>query len=259
MIGAGFGALVLWYKLREAGFTDVRFCEKGGDVGGTWYWNRYPGIACDVESYSYLPLLEEMGYFPSMKFASGFEILEYCQKMAEHYGFYDRCLFHTTVEQTTWDEATGRWTVATDRGDRMRARYVVLANGILTTPKLARIDGMETFKGESFHTSRWNYNVDLEGKRVGIIGTGATAVQVIPEIAKVVKELYVFQRTPSTIDVRDQRITTQEEIESWSQEPGWAKARRERLAKISSGRTALQGNDDYLSGKIADFQAAANV
>jgi cyclohexanone monooxygenase len=250
VVGAGFAGLLLWYKLRAAGFEDVRFCEKGGDVGGTWYWNRYPGIACDVESYSYLPLLEEMGYFPSMKFASGFEILEYCQMVAERTGFYDRCLFHTTVEQTTWDEADGRWLVRTDRGDAMRARFVVLANGILTTPKLARIKGMERFAGESFHTSRWNYDVELAGKRVGIIGTGATAVQVIPEIAKVVKELFVFQRTPSTIDVRDQRATTEAEIAAWKQEPGWAKARRERLATISSGRAALQGNDDFLAGRV---------
>ena len=254
VIGAGFAGLLLWFKLRAAGFHDVRFCEKGGDVGGTWYWNRYPGIACDVESYSYLPLLEEMGYFPTMKFASGFEILEYCQTMAARSGFYDHCLFHTTVEQTTWDEAAGRWTVATDRGDTMRARFVVLANGILTTPKLARIAGMETFAGKSFHTSRWDYNIDLAGKRVGIIGTGATAVQVIPEIAKVVRSLHVFQRTPSTIDVRDQRATTPEEIETWSKEPGWALARRERLATISSGRTALQGNDDFLAGKVTDFK-----
>ena len=254
VVGAGFAGLLLWYKLRAAGYHDVRFCEKGGDVGGTWYWNRYPGIACDVESYSYLPLLEEMGYFPTMKFASGFEILEYCQSMAAKSGFYDHCLFHTTVEQTIWDEALGRWTVTTDRGDKMRARFVVLANGILTTPKLARIDGMESFEGKSFHTSRWDYNVDLEGKRVGIIGTGATAVQVVPELAKVVKELFVFQRTPSTIDVRDQRVTTQEEIDAWSKQPGWARARRERLAMISSGRTALQGNDDFLSGKVSDFK-----
>ena len=254
VIGAGFGALLLWYKLRAAGFQDVRFCEKGGDVGGTWYWNRYPGIACDVEAYSYLPLLEEMGVIPSMKFASGFEILEYCQAMAQRFGFYDRCLFHTTVERTDWDEATGQWTVSTNRGDRMRARYVVLANGILTTPKLARIEGMETFKGHSFHTSRWDYTIDLSDKRVGIIGTGATAVQVIPELAKVVKTLHVFQRTPSTIDVRDQRATTQAEMDAWAQEPGWALARRGRLARISSGRTALQGNDDYLSGKVADFK-----
>ena len=254
VVGAGFGGLLLWYKLREAGFTDVRFCEKGGDVGGTWYWNRYPGIACDVEAYSYLPLLEETGYVPAMKFASGFEILEYCQKMADKFGFYDHCLFHTTVEETAWDEASGRWTVKTDRGDAMRARFVVLANGILTTPKLARIAGMEKFQGEAFHTSRWNYNVDLKGKRIGIIGTGATAVQAIPELAKVAGELYVFQRTPSTIDVRDQRATTDEEREIWANEPGWARARRARFGRISGGRTAMKANDDYLAGKVPDFK-----
>jgi cyclohexanone monooxygenase len=254
VVGAGFAGLLLWHKLRAAGFEDVRFCEKGGDVGGTWYWNRYPGIACDVESYSYLPLLEETGYVPSMKFASGFEILEHCQRLAEKFGFYEHCLFHTTVEETAWDEETGRWTVTTDRGDAMRARHVILANGILTTPKLARIKGMEKFKGEAFHTSRWNYNVALKGKRIGIIGTGATAVQAIPELAKIAKELYVFQRTPSSIDVRDQRATTEEERATWAQEPGWARARRARFAKISAGRTAMKANDDYLSGKVADFK-----
>ena len=254
VVGAGFGGLLLWYKLREAGFTDVRFCEKGGDVGGTWYWNRYPGIACDVESYSYLPLLDETGYVPSMKFASGFEIMEHCQRIAEKFNFYDHCLFHTTVEATTWDEASGRWIVETDRGDKMRARFVVLANGILTTPKLARINGMEKFKGESFHTSRWNYDVDLKGKRVGIIGTGATAVQAIPELAKVVGELYVFQRTPSSIDVRAQRETTAEEREQWAKERGWAEARRGRFARISEVRAAVLANDDYLAGKVPDFK-----
>jgi cyclohexanone monooxygenase len=254
VVGAGFGGLLLWHKLSQAGFKDVRFCEKGGDVGGTWYWNRYPGIACDVESYSYLPLLEEMEYIPSMKFASGFEILEYCQNMARKFRFYDHCLFHTTVETTTWDEESGRWIVETDRGDRMRARFVILANGILTTPKLARIAGMEKFQGVSFHTSRWNYNVDLRGKTVGIIGTGATAVQVIPELAKIVGQLYVFQRTPSSVDVRDQRATTDEERERWAREPGWARARRARFSKISAGRTAIQANDDYLSGKIPDIR-----
>ena len=254
VVGGGFGGLILWYKLQKAGFTDVRFCEKGGDVGGTWYWNRYPGIACDVEAYSYMPLLEEMGYFPTMKFASGFEILEYSQNMAEKYGFYDRCLFHTTVEKTVWDEKTKRWTVHTDRGDAMKARFVVLANGILTAPRLARIEGMETYKGDSFHTSRWDYNIDLEGKRVGIVGTGATAVQVVPEIAKVVDQLYVFQRTPSSIDVRDQRPTRPEEIEQWKQEPNWALNRRERLMMITSGRAALLGDDDFLSGKVQEFK-----
>jgi cyclohexanone monooxygenase len=254
VVGAGFAGLLLWHKLRAAGFDDVRFCEKGGDVGGTWYWNRYPGIACDVEAYSYLPLLEETGYVPTMKFASGFEILEYCQRLADKFGFYEHCLFHTTVERTDWDEAAGRWVVHTDRGDAMRARFVILANGILTTPKLARIEGMESFASASFHTSRWDYNVDLRGKTVGIIGTGATAVQAIPELAKIVKDLYVFQRTPSSIDVRDQRATTDEERTTWAQEPGWARARRARFAKISAGRTAMRANDDYLSGKAADFK-----
>ena len=254
VIGAGFAALLLWHKFRAQGFTDVRFCEKGGDVGGTWYWNRYPGIACDVESYSYLPLLEEMEYYPTMKFASGFEILEYCQSMATKFGFYDHCLFHTTVESTEWDESDQRWTVRTDRGDAMRARHVILANGILTNPKLARIDGMQTYEGDSFHTSRWNYHVDLEGKRVGIIGTGATAVQAVPELAKIAGELFVFQRTPSSIDVRDQRATTDEEIETWKNEPGWARARRKRFARISAGRAAIQANDDYLAGKVDDFR-----
>jgi cyclohexanone monooxygenase len=254
VVGAGFAGLLLWYKLRQAGFDNVRFCEKGGDVGGTWYWNRYPGIACDVESYSYFPLLEEMDYIPSMKFAAGFEIMEYCQKMAQKFGFYDKCLFHTTVEKTKWDEAGGRWTVTTDRGDAMRAKYVILANGILTTPKLARIDGMQSFQGESFHTSRWDYDIDLKDKRVGIIGTGATSVQAVPELAKIVKELYVFQRTPSSIDVRDQRETAVEEFAEWSKEPGWAKARRARFARISEGRTALKANDDYLAGRVADFK-----
>ncbi len=254
VVGAGFAGLLLWYKLREAGFTDVRFCEKGGDVGGTWYWNRYPGIACDVEAYSYLPLLEETGYVPAMKFASGFEILEYCQLIADKFGFYDHCLFHTTVEETAWDETSGRWTVTTDRGDRMRARFVVLANGILTTPKLARIEGMEAFEGEAFHTSRWNYDVDLKGKRIGIIGTGATAVQAIPELARIAGELFVFQRTPSTIDVRDQRATTEEERLTWAEEPGWARARRARFARISAGRTAMRANDDYLAGRVPDFK-----
>jgi cyclohexanone monooxygenase len=201
-----------------------------------------------------MPLLEEMGYFPTMKFASGFEILEYAQSVAERFDFYDHCLFHTTVQETVWNESTKRWTVHTDRGDAMRARFVVLANGILTAPRLARIEGMEKYQGESFHTSRWNYKVDLEGKRVGIIGTGATSVQAVPEIAKVASELYVFQRTPSSIDVRDQRPTSEAEIEQWKQEPNWALNRRNRLKQITSGRAALLGDDDLLSGKAKDAQ-----
>jgi cation diffusion facilitator CzcD-associated flavoprotein CzcO len=194
-----------------------------------------------------------MGYVPTMKFASGFEILEYCQKMADKFGFYDHCLFHTTVEATTWDEEPGAGRCTTDRGDRMRARFVILANGILTTPKLARIEGMETYKGSRVPHLALELQRRSEGKRVGIIGTGATAVQAIPELAKIVKELYVFQRTPSSIDIRDQRATTEEEIETWANEPV-GRGARARFAKISAGRTAIQANDDYLAGRVPDFK-----
>ena len=252
VVGAGFGGLLLWQKLREAGFADVRFCEKGGDVGGTWYWNRYPGIACDVEAYSYLPLLEETGYVPAMKFASGFEILEYCQRMADKFGFYERCLFHTRVEETKWDEAAGPLDGdAPNRGDAMKSP--------LRDPGQWHPDHAQArphrrhekaSRARAFHTSRWDYNVELAGKRVGIIGTGATAVQAIPELAKIVRRsLTVFQRTPSSIDVRDQRATTDEEREQvWARtSPVGRRAQAGAVCQASpAGRTALQANDDYL-------------
>merc|ERR1719191_1179619 len=248
--GAGFGGLMVIARLREAGFTDTVICDKAGDVGGTWYWNRYPGIACDIESYSYLPLLEETDYVPKDKFSSGFEILEHCQRIAEKYRIYDSGLFHTTITSSTWDESIKRWIVKTDRGDAMKAKFVVLANGILTMPKLARIEGMEKYQGKSFHTSRWDYTVDLRGKTVGILGTGATAVQAIPELAKVVGQLFVFQRTPGSIDLRLQRKTNFEQIEKLRQEdPLWAKNRRNRFTNFANIRATLFADDDFLTGK----------
>merc|ERR550514_1573397 len=248
--GAGFGGLMITTRLREQGFTDIVICEKGGDVGGTWYWNRYPGIACDIESYSYLPLLEETDYIPKDKFSSGFEIMEHCQRIAEKYKVYESGLFHTTITSSTWDEGMKRWIVKTDRGDDMKAKFVILANGILTTPKLARIEGMQSYKGQSFHTSRWDYNIDLRGKTVGIIGTGATSVQAVPELAKVVGQLYVFQRTPSSIDVRLQKPTNYEQIEKLREaDPLWAKNRRNRFVNFSDIRASIHADDDYLTGK----------
>ena len=184
-----------------------------------------------------------------MKFASGFEIFEYCQKVAERYDIYSSALFHTTVQETRWMEDEGRWEVITDRGDAMRARFVIMANGILTQPKLAKIEGMDSFEGVSFHTSRWDYSHDLRGKKVGIIGTGATSVQAVPELAEVVDELYVFQRTPSSIDVRNQRETDVEQVSEWQKTPGWSLERRERFNTISGGRAALIGDDDFLEGR----------
>ncbi len=223
-IGGGFSALLTSGRLRERGVESIRIVERGADVGGTWYWNRYPGIACDVVAYDYLPLLDETGYVPSRHYAGGQEIWEYCQFIARKYELYELAVFQTTVTSTTWNEAARVWEVETNRGDKMTATFVVSANGTLTKPKLARIAGMDSFEGHSFHTSRWDYaytgsNLEhLHDKVVGIIGTGATAVQAVPHLGANAKELYVFQRTPSSIDVRD----------DWETDPEWA-------AKLKSG------------------------
>ncbi|MEM7338419.1 MAG: NAD(P)/FAD-dependent oxidoreductase [Actinomycetota bacterium] len=234
-IGGGFSALLTSARLREKGVESIRIVERGGDVGGTWYWNRYPGVACDVVSYDYLPLLDETGYVPSRHYAGGPEIWEYCKSIAQRYDLYDLAVFQTTVTSTIWNEADEMWEIRTDRGDTMRATFVICANGTLAKPRLAKIDGIADFKGHSFHTSRWDYDytgADLEklaDKRVAIIGTGATAVQAIPQLGKAAKELLVFQRTPSSIDIRDDWETDPE----WAAnlEPGWQAKRRAKAVR----------------------------
>ncbi len=243
IIGGGFGGLLAGARLREAGIDDIRMVEKGGDFGGTWYWNRYPGAACDVESYVYLPLLEEIGYMPKEKYSQAAEILAHSQAIGEHFDLYRNACFQTEVTGMRWDDADGRWVVTTNRGDAMRARHIVMASGPLHRPKLPGIDGITTFEGHTFHTSRWDYDYtggDSDGgldrladKRVGIIGTGATAVQCVPHLGASAKELFVFQRTPSSIDVRDNRPTDPE----WaaSLEPGWQERRMENFNNLVSG------------------------
>ena len=236
-IGGGFSALLTSVRLREKGVESIRIVERGGDVGGTWYWNRYPGVSCDVPSYDYLPLLDEMGYVPAQRYSRGPEILEHCQAIARKYDLYDVALFHTTVTSTVWSDADRLWHLETDRGDHMRARFVICANGTLSKPKLPRIAGMEAFAGHSFHTSRWDYGYTgqklerLRDKVVGIIGTGASAVQVVPEVAKVAKKLFVFQRTPSSIDIRPDGPTDPEWASSLA--PGWQARRREEAIAMS--------------------------
>jgi cyclohexanone monooxygenase len=243
VVGGGFGGLLTAAHLRKAGVEDIRLIEKGGDVGGTWYWNRYPGAACDVESYVYLPLLEEVGYVPSEKYAHAPEILRHSRAIAEKYDVYRNACFQTEVTQMDWDEESARWIVSTNRGDRMRARFVCMANGPLHRPKLPGIPGVSSFQGHTFHTSRWDYEYTggdstghlsrLADKRVGIIGTGATAVQCVPHVGAAAKELFVFQRTPSSVDVRDNRPTDSE----WSDElkPGWQQERMDNFNVLVSG------------------------
>jgi cyclohexanone monooxygenase len=243
IIGGGFGGLITGARLREAGIDSLRIIEKGGDFGGTWYWNRYPGAACDTESYIYLPLLEEVGYMPKSKYAPAPEILAHSHNIARHFDLYRDAVFQTEVTQLEWDEQTSRWIIRTNHDDAMRAKFVVMSNGPLNRPKLPGIKGISSYQGHTFHTSRWDYaytgggpdgNLDkLADKRVGIIGTGATAVQCIPHLGAGAKELYVFQRTPSSVDVRDNRPTDPE----WavSLKPGWQKERMENFNTLTSG------------------------
>ena len=234
-IGGGFSALLTSARLRQRGIESIRIVERGSDVGGTWYWNRYPGVACDVVSYDYLPLLDELDYVPKHHYSRGDEILNHCKAIAKKYNLYDLAVFQTTVISTTWLEDERVWRLKTDRGDTMKAKFVICANGTLSKPKLARIAGLESFKGHSFHTSRWDYrytgqNLDnLSDQVVGIIGTGATAVQAIPELGKQSKELYIFQRTPSSIDIRDDWETDQK----WASnlKPGWQSLRRNKAIR----------------------------
>jgi cation diffusion facilitator CzcD-associated flavoprotein CzcO len=252
-IGGGFSALLTAARLRERGVASIRIVERGGDVGGTWYWNRYPGAACDVPSYDYLPLLDEMKYMPSHLYAKGPEIYAHCQNIAKRYDLYDLAVFRTTVTSTVWDDKEKLWRIGTDRGDTMRAKFVICANGTLSKPKLSKIKGMENFKGYSFHTSRWDYDFtgenleNLSDKVVGIIGTGASAVQAIPRLAKAAKELYVFQRTPSGIDFRNDRPTDPD----WAatRRPGWQEARR---MKAMRGRDADNQRKEELSQMSRD-------
>jgi len=243
VIGGGFGGLLAGARLREAGVQDIRLIEKGGDFGGTWYWNRYPGAACDIESYVYLPLLEEIGYIPKEKYTRAPEILAHSRAIAEKFDLYTNACLQTEVTAMRWDEAAARWVIHTNRGDEMRARFVIMANGPLHRPKLPGIPGVETYAGHSFHTSRWDYAytggnsegglTKLADKRVGIIGTGATAVQCVPHLAAHAKELFVFQRTPSSIDVRNNRPTDPEWAKSL--EPGWQQKRMDNFNTLVSG------------------------
>ncbi len=246
LIGGGFGGLLAGARLRELGVERLRIIEKGGDVGGTWYFNRYPGVACDIESYVYIPLLEELDYLPREKYSRGDEIWAHCRAIAERYDLYRDACLQTEVKRIDWEEGARRWRISTNHGDAIRARFIYLANGFLQKPKLPGIPGILDFEGAMFHTSRWDYaytggdaNGNLDGlrdKRVGIIGTGASAVQCVPHLGRDAQQLYVFQRTPSSIDVRANRPTDP----SWTAglEPGWQQRRIDNFQTLTAGGVA---------------------
>ena len=243
IVGGGFGGMLTGASLHRAGIDSFRIIEKGGDFGGTWYWNRYPGAACDVESYVYLPLLEETRYIPTEKYAKAPEIFSYCQLLGRTFDLYRTALFQTEVAGAVWGDDAHRWQVTTTRGDRLSARFLVIAGGVLHKAKLPGIPGIETFAGHSFHTSRWDYGYTgggplermdkLADKQVGIIGTGATAVQAVPKLAESAGELFVFQRTPSGVGARNNRPTDPAWVASLK--PGWQKERISNFTALVSG------------------------
>lgn len=289
ILGAGFGGMYMSARLREMGIDDFRIIERAGDFGGTWYWNRYPGAQCDVESYIYLPLLEETGYMPKEKYSFQPEILEHAQRIGNHFDLYSRAYFQTQATELRWNESDMHWMVKTDRGDEIQARYIIVSSGSLNRPKLPGLPGIEKFKGHTFHTSRWDYDYTggsstggldkLGDKRVGIIGTGATAIQSIPHLGAAAKELYVFQRTPSSVAERGNSKTDPDWYKTLKH--GWQSDRNDNFTMLllgnaveedlvndgwtelfkslgelmdGSGATELSNEELNLLGEIVDYQ-----
>lgn len=252
IIGAGFGGLLAATHLRRAGIDDVLIIDKAADFGGTWYWNRYPGVRCDIESYVYVPLLEETGYIPTEKYVRGEEIFEHCRRIARHYGLYEAALFQTEARNLNWDATRHRWIMETDRGDRIAGRFVISCTGLLSKPKLPGIPGIDTFEGHSFHTSRWDYEftggdtygglTGLAGKKVGVIGTGSTGIQCVPPLAEWAEHLYVFQRTPCSVDIRGNRPTDPDFAASLKD--GW---QRERVRNFTFWTSGVRQGEDLVS------------
>jgi cyclohexanone monooxygenase len=265
VIGGGFGGLQAAVSLRAAGIEDFMMIDVAADFGGTWYWNRYPGVCCDIESYIYLPLLEETGYMPSERYVSGPEIFEYCRQLARQFDLYEKATFQTKVTGMEWDPAEARWHVSTSRGDELRPRFVFTQSGIFTMPKLPVIEGIETFAGAAFHTARWDYEysggsvteplVGLRGKRVAVIGTGVTALQLVPRVAETAAQLTVFQRTPTAVAVRDNAPTDPEWFRS--QPPGWHEERMHAFNRLTVGEAVECPIDDGWTRFFAHINTAA--
>ena len=243
IIGGGFGGVLSGARLREQGIDDFRIIEKGGDFGGTWYWNRYPGASCDIESYIYFPLLEETSFIPKRKYTDAAETLDYFKVLSDKFSLKENALFQTEVNEVKWISDEKLWFIKTNRQDSIKARYVIHANGFLNRPKLPAMKGINDYQGHTFHTSRWDYAYtggnsngnlnNLRDKKVAIIGTGATAVQCVPHLAAGAKKLYVFQRTPSSIDERNNSDTDIDWFNS--QKSGWQKERKENFEGFLTG------------------------
>jgi cyclohexanone monooxygenase len=260
VLGGGFAGLLSGAYLKKAGVQDVRVIDMAGDFGGVWYWNRFPGIQCDNDAYCYIPMLEELNFLPSKKFADGAEIFAHCQRMAKHFGLYDGAIFSTQVETMRWDDSIKRWRLTTNRGDDIRPRFVVMAQGSYNKPKLPGIPGIKEYLdagGHAFHSARWDYDYTggdasgglhkLSDKRVALVGTGATGVQLVPHLGRDAKQLLVFQRTPSSVDERTNTPTDP----AWAATllPGWQEERKRNFHNWSPFVGVVFGEPDL----VCDF------
>ena len=244
IVGGGIAGVSVGARLRQAGLERIRIVDQAGGIGGTWYWNRYPGVMCDVESYIYMPMLEELGYIPTRRYAFGQEIRGHLEAIAGRFDLESDALFHTGVIGAEWHEEAARWRIRTDRGDEISSRWYVLAVGILNLMKLPTITGMEDFAGRSFHTARWDYGYTgggsdeplsgLADKVVGLIGVGASGIQCVPPLAESAEHLYVFQRTPSAIGERGNRPTDPDFAHGL--EPRWQRTRMDNFQAVMLGR-----------------------
>jgi cyclohexanone monooxygenase len=215
VVGAGFAGLYQLHRLRGLGLR-VRVIEAAAGVGGTWYWNRYPGARCDVDSlsysYSFSPELEQEWTWTE-KYSTQPEILRYINHVADQFDLRRDITFSTRVESSVWDEAARRWTVSTDHGESIRAQFVIMATGCLSVTKLPEVPGIETFAGPTYHTSRWPHEgVDFTGMRIAVIGTGSSGIQAIPLLAEQAADTTVFQRTPNFTVPASNRPLAQKEI-----------------------------------------------
>lgn len=263
VVGAGFAGLAALAQLRDRGFAVVGV-ERGPDVGGTWYWNRYPGLRCDVESvhysYSWDAALEQEWTWTE-RYAAQPEILSYARHVADRFGLRDLIRFDTAVVGMQFDEARDVWSVRLDGGDILEARWVVLATGALSTPKTLDITGAESFSGETHHTTDWPFEkVDFGGKRVAVIGTGSSGIQVATEIAREAAELFVLQRTASySIPAGNRPLTADEVAELKAQYPAFRDAARRSLDGLAlpvTGKRTDEVDDEERLATLEETYAA---
>ena len=266
VVGAGFAGLYQQYSFRQLGIT-TRVFEKGPEVGGTWYWNRYPGARCDVESmsycYSFSPELEQEWTW-SEKYPPQPEILRYLNHVADRFDLRKDITFNTTVESCIWNEETKRWSVTTSGGETIIAQFVVMATGCLSVPKVPDIPGVDQYRGRLYHTADWPHEgADFTGQRIAVIGTGSSGIQCIPILAEQAADTTVFQRTPVfSLPARNRQLTEEEVTGRKAIYRQWREQQRTSGFGVpveAATKSALEVTDDERNATYRDAWEAGSL